>query len=144
MNKLNLVAILGTGVLCLILGWVGRGSYSERTELDERNQAMLYLATESSRAIFAKLGEFGVPPGNVEFVHSGSGIQVQIESKDSGAMDLAEALRPLVPDFGPTMVTFVIESDKGGGIMVYRDRVFDTRPLVSEMLTKLNQNPENP
>ena len=96
MKKLNLVAILGTGVLCLILGWICRGSYSERTELEERNQAMLYLTTESSRAIFSKLGEFGVPPENVEFVHSGSGIQVQIESKDSSAKDLAEALRPLV------------------------------------------------
>ena len=131
-------------IACLVIGWVGRGRHTQTTELDRRNQAIQYLLTDRAGTIFKKLGEFGVQPDKVRFLHAGSGVQVQVEAEDERAMEIAKALQPMVPDFGSTMVSFLVEGSQEGGIMVYSDRIWDTRPIVAGMLKQLNQGPEKP
>ncbi len=142
--KTQTIITLLVAIACLLIGWVGRGSYTQTTELDSRNQAIQYLVTDRAGAIFKKLGEFGVQPDMVRFVHAGSGVQVQIKGEDERAMEIAKALQPMVPDFGSTMVSFLVEGSQDGGIMVYNDRIWDTRPVVAGMLKQLNQAAEKP
>ena len=143
MKSHTLITLL-VAIACLVVGWVGRGRYTQTTELDNRNQAILYLVTDRAGAIFKKLGDFGVQPDKVRFVHAGSGVQVQIEADDERAMEIAKALQPMVPDYESTMVSFLVEGSQDGGIMVYSDRIWDTRPIVADMLKQLNQGAEKP
>jgi hypothetical protein len=133
---------LFVAIACLVIGWVGRGRHTQTTELDNRNKAMLYLATDRAGAIFKKLGEFGVQSDRVRFEHVPTGVQVQIEADDDRAMEIANALQPMVPDFGATMVTFLVKGSQDGSILIYKDRIWDTRPIVAGMLKQLNQATE--
>lgn len=122
---------------CLLAGWFTRGYHDHRTELSRINKAKVYLLTEESERIFAKLGEFGVLPAQVEFLYVGSGIQVKVNAPEERVREIADALQPMIPDLGNTNVHFNIEGDYGG-ILVQKGQMFDNRPLVKAMLTDLN------